>query len=423
MKESVDYYKVLQVHRDASQEMIDAAYRCLCKLYHPDVNRSPDASERMKAINAAYAVIGDVRKRKEYGRVWQKHTQGASVNTGAPQQQAASSVFHRDKTESDAALARIVLDGYFGSMLRSEWERAYQCLTTADRTNVPCEDFIEWKNAVSGVYKAGNYGIHFFDRYENCEYAGKVYPVILAFSVDLEELNLATGQTNSEKAQKYVAREPGGWKVCLGYTDLKPSIRKYKCLAQAVPKESLDDICQAAVLRIDPLTGLLSSLGWMEQAEKEVLRSRTYGNPLSMAVITVKLPEAKRQDHAFRDACISYVGGVLAANMRKTDTLGKYDENSFAIIFAETGLKEAGQELGGLIERCEDKEYLSYEIGCSLCANPEQGDLQEKLAAARNLSAKKILASKEAADLPNARLGKYKASDLLNFNRKWKNHY
>jgi PleD family two-component response regulator len=142
-----------------------------------------------------------------------------------------------------------------------------------------------------------------------------------------------------------------------------------------------------------------------------------------MAVITVKLPEDKRQDNALKDACISYVGGVLAANMRKTDTLGKYDEDSFAVIFAETGLKEAGQELGGLIERCEDKEYLSYEIGCSLCVNPEKGDLREKLAAARNLAAKKIFAAKEAADMPSARLGKYKASDLLNFNRKWKNHY
>lgn len=422
MNQSADYYKILQVHSDASQEMIDAAYRCLCKLYHPDVNHSPDASERMQAINAAYAVIGDARKRREYGRVWKKSGQGAAAGADA-QQQAASSVFHRNRTENEEVSAKVVLDVYFGSMLRGEWERAYQCLTSADRSNVPCADFIEWKNAVSCVYKAGNYRMRFFDRYENCEYAGKVYPVILAFSVDLEELNLSTGKTSNEQAQKYVAREGGGWKVCLGYTDLKPSIRKYKCLAQAAPKETPDDICKAAVLRIDPLTGLFSNLGWMEQAEKEVLRSRTYGNPLSMAVITVKLPEDKRQDNALKDACISYVGGVLAANMRKTDTLGKYDEDSFAVIFAETGLKEAGQELGGLIERCEDKEYLSYEIGCSLCANPEKGDLREKLAAARNLAAKKIFAAKEAADMPSARLGKYKASDLLNFNRKWKNHY
>ena len=55
----IDYYQILQVHQDAEQDMIDAAYRCLSKLYHPDVNSSVTSVEQMKAINIAYSVIGD----------------------------------------------------------------------------------------------------------------------------------------------------------------------------------------------------------------------------------------------------------------------------------------------------------------------------------------------------------------------------
>lgn len=73
MNKHVDFYKTLQVHHDAGQDIIDAAYRCLSKMYHPDVNKSPLAVERMKDINIAYGVIGDGRRRREYHIEWMKH--------------------------------------------------------------------------------------------------------------------------------------------------------------------------------------------------------------------------------------------------------------------------------------------------------------------------------------------------------------
>jgi molecular chaperone DnaJ len=62
-----DYYKVLGVPETASDKDIQRAYRKLARQYHPDANpNNAEAEERFKEISAAYDVIGDADKRKEY---------------------------------------------------------------------------------------------------------------------------------------------------------------------------------------------------------------------------------------------------------------------------------------------------------------------------------------------------------------------
>jgi len=64
-----DYYEVLGVSRDASQEDIKKAYRKLAREYHPDVNKDdPQAAEKFKEIAEAYAVLSDPEKRAQYDR-------------------------------------------------------------------------------------------------------------------------------------------------------------------------------------------------------------------------------------------------------------------------------------------------------------------------------------------------------------------
>jgi len=63
-----DYYEVLGVPRSASQDDLKAAFRKLARQYHPDVNKSPDAEERFKEINEAYAILSDDQRRSAYDR-------------------------------------------------------------------------------------------------------------------------------------------------------------------------------------------------------------------------------------------------------------------------------------------------------------------------------------------------------------------
>jgi curved DNA-binding protein CbpA len=58
-----DHYRTLQVRRDASPEVIAAAYRRLMKDAHPDVGGD---AERAKRLNAAYAVLSDRASRRTY---------------------------------------------------------------------------------------------------------------------------------------------------------------------------------------------------------------------------------------------------------------------------------------------------------------------------------------------------------------------
>lgn len=69
-----DYYQILGVNRDASEEVIRKAYRRLARKYHPDVSKESGAEERFKEVSEAYEVLRDKEKRAAYdqlGRNWQ----------------------------------------------------------------------------------------------------------------------------------------------------------------------------------------------------------------------------------------------------------------------------------------------------------------------------------------------------------------
>ncbi len=61
-----DYYDVLGVERNASQDEIKRSFRKLAFQYHPDRNKEPDAEEKFKEISEAYAILSDPEKRRQY---------------------------------------------------------------------------------------------------------------------------------------------------------------------------------------------------------------------------------------------------------------------------------------------------------------------------------------------------------------------
>lgn len=66
----VDFYRILGVSREASDDVIKKAYRKLVLEHHPDRNpNSKEAEEKIREINAAYEVIGDTEARRNYDRL------------------------------------------------------------------------------------------------------------------------------------------------------------------------------------------------------------------------------------------------------------------------------------------------------------------------------------------------------------------
>jgi curved DNA-binding protein len=77
-----DYYAILGVKKDASQDDIQKAYRKLARKFHPDVNKAPEAEVKFKEVGEAYEVLKDSEKRQkydQYGSAWKRAQQ-----TGAP---------------------------------------------------------------------------------------------------------------------------------------------------------------------------------------------------------------------------------------------------------------------------------------------------------------------------------------------------
>lgn len=74
-----DYYEVLGVERNASEDEIKKAYRRLARKYHPDVNQDdPDAEEKFKEASEAYRVLGDEKLRQQYDQFGHAAFEGAN---------------------------------------------------------------------------------------------------------------------------------------------------------------------------------------------------------------------------------------------------------------------------------------------------------------------------------------------------------
>ena len=88
----IDYYKILNVDKSASEKDIKNAYRKLARKYHPDLNpNDTDANKKFQQLNEANEVLSDPEKRKKYDQYGENWQHGAEYEQQAKQQQQSRS--------------------------------------------------------------------------------------------------------------------------------------------------------------------------------------------------------------------------------------------------------------------------------------------------------------------------------------------
>lgn len=91
-----DYYKILGINKEATDDEIKKAYRKLALKYHPDKNRSAGAEEKFKEIAEAYEVLSDSKKREVYDQFGEEGLKGGATSGGGPGGGGGTYTFHGD---------------------------------------------------------------------------------------------------------------------------------------------------------------------------------------------------------------------------------------------------------------------------------------------------------------------------------------
>ena len=113
-----DYYKIMGVARDASQDEIKRAYRKLARKYHPDVSKEPQAEARFKELGEAYEVLKDPEKRVAYDQLGANWKANQEFHP-PPGWNAGFEFSERDFPGGDASQYSDFFESLFGHAFRS----------------------------------------------------------------------------------------------------------------------------------------------------------------------------------------------------------------------------------------------------------------------------------------------------------------
>ncbi|KPP60119.1 dnaJsubfamily B member 14-like [Scleropages formosus] len=128
IKKCKDYYEVLGVTKEASDEELKKAYRKLALKFHPDKNHAPGATEAFKKIGNAYAVLSNPEKRKQYDLSGSAELSSSGHAQGGFQFNRG---FEADITPED--LFNMFFGGGFPSCTCSPSHRGYGCIRFTEK--------------------------------------------------------------------------------------------------------------------------------------------------------------------------------------------------------------------------------------------------------------------------------------------------
>ncbi len=350
-----DYYKLLQVHYDAEFDVIEAAYKRLCKKYHPDINNSKHAEEKIKKINVAYEVLKDQRRRKEYHEEWIEKNRYRSFSPqtttvqppkteepkpAPPQPKPAPQREHTWKDGTDFSYdenARKVLIEYMITVSEFKYETAYNLLTDLNKANITFEKFKEWQDAVSKLYSLGGFKTKVFKSYKDHWLGTKKYDKAIEFEIDASEKDIKTGTVTDSHFTKVVVQEKNLWKVYLEYTDLDFLIYKFNFLNYSKDKTTMLEQIVEKEARVDPVTGMFNKRGFFDFIERENNRYIRYRSVFTIAIFAFTEEGSEKIDQKH----IEHMAYCFNNYVRNTDIAAHVGNGVFALMMVETDHADA----------------------------------------------------------------------------------
>lgn len=353
-REFLDYYQILQVHFDASPEVIRGAYKNLSKAYHPDRSRLGDT--HMALLNEAYRTLSDPALRKEYHKKWLKHHTG---NGAFSKKNANALTFSNDS----ATMAGEATEAFFHYLLIKDWEAAYTLLSAEDKDSVSLKDFSEWREAIEKCSHLQSFQLHMKKSLSGFCPEKLIYRHAIEFQLSITELDTLTGESKTETVRKYTVYDGASWRVWLGNRNLKPATLRFRM--QAEKNDHIDPmkVYHNALSRMDTLTGLLSEEGFFEEAEREANRSKRYKNPITLLVFCVDCEKKERET-----SCLCQLASIIKGNCRSSDLIGRIGGRYLVCLLAETRRYSGELAARKFLRLISEKQSEEYTVRHALSA-------------------------------------------------------
>lgn len=345
-----DYYKILQVHYDASTEIIQAAYAKLSEKLAED---DPDAA----LLKEAYQVLTNEKRRSIYHREWLANfVERAQFIQPAPKPYTTSA-------DDKKASAEDVLGDFFQALFLKDWENAYLRLSHADRAAVSLKDFTEWRLAISQCYEMHEFSVRYMRTLDSITLDTITYHQVAEFQVIVTDLNQKNLEITTDTLRKYVTYDEDCWRVCLGMRDIHSEIWKYRQLARKSHEENshMSSELLTNEERVDALTGLLSEAGFFEEAGREVDRNRRYHNPFTLLSFQVFCDDKERET-----ACVCHLADTIHSACRSTDLAARLDNNQIICLLAETDMDNAEAAAQKFLNILQDNPSENYRVSFGL---------------------------------------------------------
>jgi len=353
MSSLLEHYRILGVSFGAGIADLKTSYKRLCRMYHPDISNSPESEELMKKINIAYTVLREkfkreaaLRERQLYARTVRRYNpvDTRSFGTDTRNQNAGT---RKAVAEAEKA-AYSVLNSYFKALNSYDYAGAYDLLSDYDKKNIPCEGFIEWRQAVARLYPMQEFWITGGLSVSTVAWSSGKTLFARKFRVAVTEEDLANDVLHSGDVEKLVINENGEWKVFLGYSGVGELTRSFDEKFRTKCKRDVAKRWEEYFTGLYPEYNMLNMPGLRKAAMREMYRQRRFGGSLTFVVISIKAGGGKS---AGQEQLLRSAAKTICAALRETDIPGYASDGVFALLLVELRKKNAEEIITRLTER------------------------------------------------------------------------